>query len=279
MRLAQPTQPVSRTSAGQEALPAPPEAEVVSYSLQAAEARQRAADRRAELEAAEREAERLEALAEREDRRREQIAEAESLEAQARELERGPIAQLRGRKAVALFGTRSAERRVAKIARSLEHQRQSVTMAEDRLRRAARDADSEALEQLTHHRSGLEQVIAELESALLEARKEAALQQQVIAEAERQLGGYIERTPAYELHQLRKRAELLRSLDGEDEAAVRRREERAALERNQSATARAQAQASEVRAGIAAAERESRIAAWRTGQAWLPGARRSAGTP
>ena len=259
MRLAQPTQAVSRT----------PEAQVVSYSLQAADARQRAAQRRVELEAAEREAERLEALAEREDRRRAQQAEAAQLEAQARELERGPIAQLRGRKAVALFGIRSAERRAAKIARSLEHQRESLTLTGDQLRSAARDGDSAALAGLTRHRDELQAVIAELEQGLLEARRDAALPREVIAEAERQLGGYLQGSPAFELQRLRKRAELLRSLDGEDEQAARLRLDEAFRIAHEAKSRELLAHEAQNRAVRAADERQQQAKAWRLGQPYL----------
>ncbi len=247
---------------------------MVSYSLQAAEARQRAAQRRVELEAAEREAERLAALAEREDRRREQLADAQRLEAQADALEAGPIAALRSQKAAALLASRGAERRVAKIVRSIEHQRQSATMAEDRLRSARHDGDPGELASLTRHRSELQAVIAELERGLLEARREAALQQQVVAGIEPQLGGYIQGSPAFEVQRLRGRAELLRSLDGQDEDVVRRQQEQVALARNAAGTAEVAAEAAQLRAATRAADTESRIAAWRTGQAWLPGARR-----
>ncbi len=262
---------MNATQAAQEGSP---EAPATTYTRELEQARQRVAERRAELEAAEREAERLEALAQVEHRREEQQAEIRLLEAQARELERGPIAQLRGRKAAALLASRGAERRVAKIARSLEHQRESLTLTEDRTRLARKDGDPGELASLTRHRSELAAVISELERALAEAQQEAFGHRQRLEAIQPQLGGYVERTPAYEVQRLRGRAALLRSLDGEDEAVKRRREERDALARGEARTAQVAAEAAQRRAVARTAERESRIAAWRTGQAWLPGARR-----
>ena len=274
MRLAQPTQAVNPTPAPQEPVPAPPEAEVVSYSLRAAEARQRVAERRAELEDAEAEVERLEGLAAVEHRREQQQAETRLLEAQAESLDRGPIAALRSQKAAALLAIRAVERRAARISRSLEHNRQTLTLVEDRTRLARHDGDPEALASLARHRNELAAVIAELEKAEAEARRESWEHQQALAGIEPQLGGYVQGSPAFEVQRLRGRAELLRSLDGQDEDVVRRQQEQVALARNAARTAEVAAEAAQLRAATRAADTESRIAAWRTGQAWLPGARR-----